>query len=219
MGLKGEMALWAETCPVGLPYRVTKCSWLAPGLPRKGSTALLGCPGLYRSGFFASGAWARDTSRQRSRGRTVGMCCCTQLQVCLQLPLGLCPSQPEHSQRPCLLSTPGPAQRPSLLFDPSVTPCPRAFAFSCHLCGHVSVNRLSLTLLFISLNTWCGICLCSHFFSFSPLLPHPFLPLPLNGSVTSISLQEGKEGKQTLISAAEQFYEIWPCCHWKSVCQ
>lgn len=83
----------------------------------------------------------------------------------------------------------------------------------------LEIRFVSLTLLFTSLKICCAIWLCSHSFSFSSLLPLPVLPLPLNGSVTPISLRGEKEGRQTLISAAEQFREVWPRSPWKPMHQ
>lgn len=130
---------------------------------------------------------ARDTSRQRSR-----RCCC---HVLLHT----------TADTPVAASVPvsQPAQRPSLLLDPLVPPYPRAFAFACHLCGHMSVNRQS----------WAGDYICysnSTFYFFKTCLqfgsvptplslpPLPLMPLPPNGSVTPISLWGGKRGKTDL---------------------
>lgn len=123
MGLKGETApvgwnmarraaLWGHQAGSWLAWQQQLLRWAV--LVCTDGASLLPEPG------------AKDTSLQAekqgwNRGHTLlHMIACSRLCACV-------PASP---------STPGTAQGPSLLLDPSVPPCPRAFAFACHLCGH-----------------------------------------------------------------------------------
>lgn len=157
------------------------------------------CPGLYRQGFSASGAWGQGHFQAEEQGQKeipawaradAHACRYTRSRFCAHIPASL--------------SAPGTAQRLSLLLNSSMPPpCPRGLELACHVCGRVSVNR----------QCWAGdeVCYSNSAFYFLkdtpcnlPLFPlPPFLflffssplPLPLNGPITPISLWGEKEGR------------------------
>lgn len=188
-----------RNCPSGLKHAQehgltgspNAAGWLLACLGRT-AAALLGSCGLYRWGFSAPGAWGQGRFQaEKQEVLLPGVAAHVLLHTTADTPVAA--SVPVSQ----------PAQRPFLLLDPLVPPYPRAFAFACHLCGHMSVNRQS----------WAGdyICYSNSTFYFKTCLqfgsvptpslslpPLPLMPLPPNSSVTPISLWGGKRGKTDL---------------------